>query len=201
MLLFIRHRSPKLERQCFHRFDISDAPIMVLVLLRSLRSAFRSWADPFLEIIVLRQQATVLKKETPRSMIRDSDRSYNEFFRRRVEHMGIERVITAPRSPWQDRYVERLAGSIRRECPDHVIVLGETHLRRILASYFAYYHHARTHLSLDRNAPFPRYVEPPRPAAESSPSRRSAAYTTVTNEPHKKAKGETPVRVPVLLLP
>ena len=69
--------------------------------------------------------------------------------------------MTAYRSPWQNPYVERLIGSIRRECLDHVIVLSEDHLRRILASYFEYYHTSRTHLSLDRNAPFKREIEPP----------------------------------------
>ena len=67
--------------------------------------------------------------------------------------MGIEEVVTAPRSPWQNPYVERLIGSIRRECLNHVIVLNETHVRRILASYFTYYHESRAHLSLERNAP------------------------------------------------
>ena len=74
--------------------------------------------------------------------------------------MGIEEVVIALRSPWQNPYVERVIGSIRRECLDHLIVLNEAHLCRILRSYFEYYHHSRTHLSLDRNAPNPREVEP-----------------------------------------
>ena len=75
--------------------------------------------------------------------------------------MGIEQVRMAFRSPWQSPYVERLIGSIRRECLDHMIVLNEAHLMRILKSYFAYYHESRPHLSLDRNAPFHREIEPP----------------------------------------
>ena len=75
--------------------------------------------------------------------------------------MGIEEVVTAYWTPWQNPYVERLIGSIRRECLDHVIVLSEEHLRRVLASYFDYYHTSRCHLSLDRNAPIEREVEPP----------------------------------------
>ncbi len=75
--------------------------------------------------------------------------------------MGIEQVITARRSPWQDPYAERVVGSIRRECVDHMIVLGENHLRRILSSYQTYYNEARTHLSLERNSPVPREVDPP----------------------------------------
>ena len=73
--------------------------------------------------------------------------------------MGIEQVRTAFRSPWQSPYVERLIGSIRRECLDHVIVLNEAHLMRILKGYFAYYHESRAHLALDRNAPTPREIE------------------------------------------
>ncbi len=73
--------------------------------------------------------------------------------------MGIEQVRTAFRSPWQSPYVERLIGSIRRECLDHVIVLNEAHLMRILNDYFDYYHESRAHLSLDRNAPTPREIE------------------------------------------
>ncbi len=75
--------------------------------------------------------------------------------------MSIEEVITAARSPWQNGYVERLIGSIRRECLDHMIVLGERQLRRILQSYFEYYHRTRTHLSLAKDAPEPRAIELP----------------------------------------
>ncbi len=99
--------------------------------------------------------------EAPRLLIRDRDGIYGVGFHQRVKHMGIEEVVTAPRSPWQNPYVERLIGSIRRECLNHVIVLNEVHLRRILASYFEYYHESRAHLSLGRNAPVPRRVEHP----------------------------------------
>lgn len=80
--------------------------------------------------------------------------------RRRVKNMGIEEVVVAPRSPGQTPYVERVIGSIRRECLNHVIVLNEAHLLRILSSYLQYYHESRTHLSLERNAPNLREVEP-----------------------------------------
>ena len=99
--------------------------------------------------------------EAPRFMIRDRDGIYGHDFRERVKHLGIEEVITAPRSPWQNPFAERVIGSIRRECLNHLIVFNEAHLRRILTRYFAYYHESRTHLSLDRNAPVPREVEPP----------------------------------------
>ena len=75
--------------------------------------------------------------------------------------MGIEEVITAPRAPWQNPYVERVIGSLRRECLDHVIVLNERSLQRQLQRYIAYYHDWRTHLSLDKDAPAPRVVQPP----------------------------------------
>jgi transposase InsO family protein len=75
--------------------------------------------------------------------------------------MGVEEVLIAPRSPWQSPYVERLIGSIRRECLDHMIVFGEAHLKRLLGSYFPYYHKARCHRALGGDAPHPREVEPP----------------------------------------
>jgi transposase InsO family protein len=75
--------------------------------------------------------------------------------------MGIKELLTAPQSPWQNPFAERLIGSIRRECLNHVLVLGERHLRRILTRYFRYYHWARTHLALDKDAPDVRPVELP----------------------------------------
>ncbi len=99
--------------------------------------------------------------QAPRFLLRDRDSIYSECFRQRVQHIGIEEVVTAPRSPWQNPYVERLNGSIRHECLNHVIILNEAHLRRILSSYFAYYHESRAHLSLECNAPVPRRVEHP----------------------------------------
>jgi len=97
----------------------------------------------------------------PRYLLRDRDRVYGASFRRRVRHMGIEEVLIAPRSPWQNPYVERLIGSIRRECLHHVIVLHERHLQRLLTRYFAYYHRWRTHLSLAMDCPAPRPVRAP----------------------------------------
>jgi putative transposase len=97
----------------------------------------------------------------PRFMIRDRDGIYGEVFVRRVGSMGIEEVLISAQSPWQNPYVERVIGSIRRECLDRVIVLNETHLRRVLTSYFRYYHEARTHLGLGKDCPVPRRVEPP----------------------------------------
>ena len=96
-----------------------------------------------------------------RYLLRDRDSIYGAAFQDRIGRMGIEEVKTAPRSPWQNLYVERVIGSIRRDALDHVIVLGERHLRRVLQSYIDYYHHCRTHRSLDMDAPEPRPVQPP----------------------------------------
>jgi putative transposase len=83
--------------------------------------------------------------------------------------MGVTEVITAPRSPWQTSYVERLIGSIRRECLDYIIIFNERHLRRVLSSYFPYHHDARTHLSLNKDCPRPRPYSLPR-RAEFAPA-------------------------------
>jgi transposase InsO family protein len=95
----------------------------------------------------------------PRYMIRDRDRIYGIVVTRRLRAMGIRDRPTAPASPWQNGCVERLIGSIRRECVDHIIVLGEAHLRRILKSYARYYNETRTHLALDKDAPISRPVQ------------------------------------------
>ena len=95
----------------------------------------------------------------PRYIIRDRDSIYGEIFKRRLRAMGIRDRPTAPRSPWQNGHTERLIGSIRRECLDHVVVFGERHLRHLLLSYMAYYNGARTHLSLNKDAPLPRVVQ------------------------------------------
>src|SRR5712691_2599250 len=99
----------------------------------------------------------------PRYLVRDRDASYGQAFRDRVQAMAIKEVVTAARSPWQNPYVERIIGSIRRECLNHVIIFDECHLRDVLSSYFQYYHQTRTHLSLDKDCPDTRPVH--RPAA------------------------------------
>ena len=98
----------------------------------------------------------------PRWIHRDRDRIYGAAFQRRVAGMGIAEVLSAPASPWQNPYVERVIGSIRRECLDYVIVLNEAHLRRVLTSYLRYYHRSRTHLGLEKDTPDRR------PASETS---------------------------------
>src|SRR5262245_18683731 len=101
------------------------------------------------------------KTGAPRYLLRDRDQIYGAEFRLRVQGMQIEEVITAPRSPFQNPYAERVIGSIRRECLDYLIIIGEDHLRRALRGYFDYYHNSRPHQGLERNSPTPREVEGP----------------------------------------
>jgi len=101
------------------------------------------------------------EETAPRFLLRDRDQIYGEHFRCRVVGMGLEEVVTAAQSPWQNPYAERLIGSVRRECLDHLIVLGEGQLRRILREYFDYYNEVRPHQSLEKNSPLRREIELP----------------------------------------
>jgi len=101
-------------------------------------------------------------ESAPRYLLRDRDGIYGAVFRNRVKNLGIKEAIIARRSPWQNPYVERVIGTLRRELVDHVIVMNERHLRRLLRRFVdEYYHSCRTHLSLDKDSPEPRNVEPP----------------------------------------
>src|SRR5512132_116766 len=97
-------------------------------------------------------------RDAPKYLIRDRDRIYGDDVRLRIASMGTEEVLTAPRSPWQNPYAERLIGSIRRDCSNHFVILNARHLKRALAWYFGYYHGSRTRLGLDKQCPFPRQV-------------------------------------------
>src|SRR6266849_3441181 len=113
--------------------------------------------------LALRQVTEAFPWDTaPRYLLRDHDASYGSYFRNRVEAMGITEVVSAPRSRWQKAFVERVIGSIRRECLDHVVIFNERHLSRVLSSYVDYYQRTRTHLSLDKDCPESRPVQPPR---------------------------------------
>ena len=102
--------------------------------------------------------------QSPRYLLRDRDAIFGQDFREQVRDMGIEEVLSTSRSPWQRAYVERVIGSIRRECLDYVIVFAEGSLGRILdAAYFDYYRRSRTHLALNKDSPQPRPVQPPEP--------------------------------------
>ena len=94
----------------------------------------------------------------PKYLLRDRDAVYGSIFQKQMAAMTIEEVLSTPRSPWQNAYAERLMGSIRRECLDHVVIVDESSLKRLLKSYFDYYHRSRTHLSLDKDSPVPRPV-------------------------------------------
>ena len=93
-----------------------------------------------------------------RYLLRDRDGVYGNEVRLRIASLGIEEVLTAPQSPWQNPYAERLIGSIRRDCLNHFVILNARHLKRTLTSYFVYYHGSRTHLGLDKQCPHGRLV-------------------------------------------
>ena len=97
----------------------------------------------------------------PKYLLRDNDKIYGERFRRKVDALDMEEVKITPRSPWQNPFAERVIGSIRRECLDHMIILGECHLRRVMKEYIEYYNESRAHQSLAGNSPVPREVEAP----------------------------------------
>ena len=131
----------RLDRRCVVHFDVTTNPTARWTS-QQLTEAF-----PF--------------DEAPRFLFRDRDSIYGQVVRRRIANLRIKEALTAPRSPWQNGYAERVIGSIRRECLDHIIVLNEAHLIRVLGEYLKYYHSDRPHQSLDGNSPVPRSVEPP----------------------------------------
>jgi len=100
--------------------------------------------------------------DTPKYLLRDNDAIYSDKFRQKVAALGLVEVSTAPRSPWQNPYVERVIGSIRRECLNHTIIVGERHLRRVVANYVRYYNSVRTHMSLAKDSPDLRPIYGPR---------------------------------------
>ena len=97
-------------------------------------------------------------RNVPQYLLRDRDCVYGNEVVLRIASLEMEQVLSAPRSPWQNPYAERLIGSIRRECLDHFVILNARHLKRTLSSYFAYYHGSRTHLGLDQQCPQARQV-------------------------------------------
>jgi transposase InsO family protein len=146
-------------------FVLPTVAFRILYCLVIIRHGRRIWVsfgvteNPTAEWISRQITEAFPWDHAPRYLIRDRDSSYGPVFVRRLRAMGIRDRPTAPRSPWQNGYVERLIGSIRRECLDHMIVFGEAHLRRILRSYAAYYNESRTHRSLNKDAPVHRATE------------------------------------------
>jgi transposase InsO family protein len=122
---------------------------------------FAVTANPTAEWTARQLQEAFPWDSAPRYLLRDRDKTYGGVFYETAKWLGIREILTAPQSPWQNGYVERLVGSIRRECLDHVIIFNESGLRRVLKSYFEYYEQTRTHLSLGKDAPVPRSVQTP----------------------------------------
>jgi transposase InsO family protein len=138
--------------------------LYVLVIVRLARREL-VWinvaAHPTAEWIAQQITEAFPWNETPRYLIRDRDGIYGAAVTRRLRAMGIRDKPIAPGSPWQNGFAERLIGTIRRECVDHVVALGEQHLRQVLKSYASYYNTARTHRSLDKDVPVSRPIQLP----------------------------------------
>jgi transposase InsO family protein len=122
---------------------------------------FAVTAHPTAEWIAHQLREAFPWDSAPRYLLRDRDRIFGRDFVEQVKAMGIKKVLWAPRSPWQRAYIERVIGTIRRECLDHVIVFNETSLRCQLQEFRSYYHRSRTHLGLQKDTPEPRPVQPP----------------------------------------
>ena len=136
--------------------------LFVLVILKNSRREvlhFNSTANPTAQW-ASRQIIEAFPWDTaPKHLMRDRDKIYGKVFCERINNMGIDEVISSPKSPWQNPFAERVIGSIRRDCLDHVIVMNEHHLRRILKNYFEYYHQDRTHLGLAKDTPVVRAIQ------------------------------------------
>jgi transposase InsO family protein len=136
--------------------------LFVLVILRHERRRLISLSvtdHPTADWIARQLTDAFPWDEAPDCMIRDRDGCYGQVVTKRLTAMGIRDHPIAPRSPWQNGHAERLIGSIRRECLDHIVVFGEAHLRRILAAYAGYYNELRTHLALDKDSPGRRPIQ------------------------------------------
>jgi transposase InsO family protein len=148
-------------------FTVPTATFRVLVVLVILRHDRRRilqlnvTAHPTTAWIAQQLLEACGTEERPGYLIRDQDSIYGEAFQRQAAALKIDERLIAYQSPWQNPYAERVIGSIRRECLDHVVVLGERHLKRILSSYMDYYNGTRTHLSLDKHAPKGRIGQSP----------------------------------------
>ena len=157
------HRRPCIDG-LLHGADGDFSVLFVLIILAHDRRKivhFNVTEHPTAEWTGQQIVEAFCEDKVPRFLIRDRDGVYGLAFQDRVKALSIEEVVTAPRSPWQNPYSERVIGSLRRECLDYVVVLGEKHLRRIMRHYLSYYHGARTHLALEKDAPEPRSVQPP----------------------------------------
>jgi putative transposase len=141
------------------RFQV---PYVFLLLAHERRRIvhFAVTAHPTAEWTAHQPREAFPWETAPRYLLRDRDRIFGHEFVNQVKAMGIQQVLSAPRSPWQRGHIERLIGSIRRECLDHLIVFNERTLKRHLSAYTAYYHRTRTHLALQKDCPETRPVQP-----------------------------------------
>jgi transposase InsO family protein len=160
---FLRNHAPNIAAMdLFVVPTIAFNLLHVLVIVRLARRKL-VWINvtphPTAEWIAQQITEAFPWSEAPRYLIRDQDGIYGAAVARRLRAMGIRDKPIAPGSPWQNGFAERLIGSIRRECVDHMVVLGEAHLRRVLKSYARYYNQSRIHRSLSKDAPFPRAIE------------------------------------------
>jgi putative transposase len=159
---FLKNHANKCSIDFFIAPTTTFKILFVLVILRHSQRKivhFNVTANPTARWTAQQVVEAFPEDSVPKYLLRDRDSIYGIFFRNRVKNMGINEVISAPQSPWQNPFIERVIGSIRRECTDHVIVLNKAQLRNVLTEYFEYYHEDRTHLSLGKNTPSGRPVE------------------------------------------
>jgi hypothetical protein len=136
--------------------------IHVLVVIEHHRRKlihFNVTKNPTAEWCIQQIRNILFDYDTPKYLIRDRDGKYGNLFNGIIEHFGIDPIVTSYRSPWQNGYVERVIGSIKRECLDHVVILNENHLRNILDDYVSYYNKYRTHLGINKDSPEERPVQ------------------------------------------
>src|ERR1700737_2893613 len=160
---FLRNHAPDFAAMDLFFFPTIGFDLLYAFVIMQLDRRDLVWinvtANPTAEWVARQITEAFPWDGAPRYMIRDRDRSYGAIVTRRLRAMGIRDKPIAPASPWQNGFAERIIGSIRRECLDHIIVFGEAHLRRVLKSYANYYNGTRTHLSLNKDAPISRAAE------------------------------------------
>jgi putative transposase len=162
---FIRNHMPDIVAIDFFTVHTAAFKTLFVFLVLSLDRRriihFNVTSNPTAEWTSLQLIQAFPFDSAPRYLIRDRDSTYGPKVINALEILGVEQIVTAPRSPLQNGYCERVIGTIRRECLDHVIVLNEKHLRRVLKEYLAYYHESRTHLGLEKDAPASRPIQSP----------------------------------------